>query len=101
MNFKEELNADLETFFNLEEFSEEHNIDGKDVGVIIDNDELKQRTENFGAYDADLLYFVETEKLTKHITTGSIQRFDNKLYEVVDVKDNDGISEIMLKGTGN
>lgn len=41
--FKDYISSDLDMFFNLDEFAEEHNIDGKTMAVIIDNDMLQRR----------------------------------------------------------
>ena len=39
--FKEQLEKDFhDAFFNLNEFAELHNIDGKNVPVVVDNDTL-------------------------------------------------------------
>ena len=40
-SFKDQLEKDFDsTFFNMNEFAELHNIDGKEVPVVVDNDTL-------------------------------------------------------------
>ena len=43
MNFKEQIRKDLTSvFLNLGEFAELHRIEGKQVAVVIDDDELRE-----------------------------------------------------------
>lgn len=100
MNFKEQINQDLEdTFFNIDEFGEEHMIDRKLKTIIIDNETLKERNkkEYDGILTADLLYYIKESDLDKEPIPESAQFFDGNIYTIVDVKSDSGIYEIILR----
>jgi hypothetical protein len=103
MNFKEQLNNDLDVFFNKEEFGEDHVIDGKIVNVIVDNETLKSRNkkEYDGIVQADMLYFAKEEELLKEPTPDSIQMFDGVPYIIFDAKLDEGVYEVILQSNKN
>lgn len=98
-NFKDLLNQDLNTFFNSDEFGETHNIDGKDVTIIVDTDKLQERSkkEFDGLSVGELLYFVKVSDLSKKPVQDSIQVFDKKPYLIFNVREDNGIYEIILQ----
>ena len=63
-SFKEQLEKDMDTiFFNLNEFAENHMIDGKEIPVVVDNDRiielsLGKTTETRGIFTDDIMFFV-------------------------------------------
>lgn len=100
MNFKEQLKQDLEeTFFNIDEFGEEHIVDRKPRKVIIDNETLKERNkkEYDGILVADLLYYIKEYDLDKEPIPEGVQLFDGNVYTIVDVKLDSGMYEIILR----
>jgi len=99
MNFKEQLKSDLNTFFNFNEFGDDHSIDGKVVNVIVDNETLKSRNkkEYDGIVQADLLYFVKEEDLLKEPRPDSVQVFDGVPYIIFDAKLDEGVYEVILQ----
>ena len=99
MNFKEQLKADLNTFFNFNEFGEEHTIEGQRINIIIDNETLKQRNrkEYDGILQADLLYYVKATDIRKKPISGSFQNIDGVIYTVFDVKHDLGVYEVVLQ----
>jgi len=103
MNFKEQLKSDLNTFFNFNEFGDDHSIDGKVVNVIVDNETLKSRNkkEYDGIVQADLLYFVKEEDLLKEPRPDSVQVFDGVPYIIFDAKLDEGVYEVILQSNKN
>lgn len=99
MGFKEELEKDLDTFFNIQEFGEDHIVDRRKLSVVIDMDRLKERTkkEYEGIYVGDLLYFVNSKEYGKIPEIDDTQVFDGKLYKIFDAKNDMGVYEIILK----
>lgn len=89
---------DLKVFFDIDEFGEIHNIDGRNLNVIIDNDSLEERSrrEYDGVYVGDLLYFVKEKDYGEIPKPDSLQRFDGKIYTVFNVRKDTGIYEIIL-----
>ncbi|WP_044480443.1 hypothetical protein [Paenibacillus antibioticophila] len=99
MSFKDQLAQDIETvFFNYNEFADEAIIDGKKQIVIIDDEQLKKRAEKeyIGISAGLLLYFIPKSALDKEPAIGDVQKFNNKLYYVEDVKEVDNVYEIVL-----
>lgn len=102
MNFKDFANQDLQTFINADEFAATHTIDGRSLSVIVDNDRLMERSkkEFNGIVVGELLYFVSASDYGPSPKVDSIQKFDNKLYEVFDVRLDEGMLEIILRRNG-
>jgi hypothetical protein len=73
--FKDYIAKDLDVFFNPEEFSESHKINGKDITVVIDNDQLKERTKK--EYDSitvgEIQTFVDRQRLWECPVLGGSQ----------------------------
>ena len=103
MSFKEQVKKDLDTFFNFDEFGEDHVIDNKIVNVIVDNETLKSRNkkEYDGIVQADILYFAKEEDLLKEPIPESVQVFDGVLYVIFDAKLDEGVYEVILQANKN
>ena len=107
MTLKEQMARDLESvFFNLDKFGSEHEIDGRTVTVIVDEDELTQRRiqsggalKEAGLYDCDILFFARENDLAPP-PVDSILRFDGRLYMVTTSGVQDGMVTVALKGRG-
>lgn len=100
MNFKEQAAMDVfTTFFNLNEFTDVVVIDGVQRAVQIDDDHLKKRAdkEYFGVTSGMLLYFIPMLSYgPKKPKIGAEQIFNNKLFWIEDVREADGVYEILL-----
>lgn len=103
MGFKDFIKSDIgNVFLNPEEFGEEHEIDGKSLMVIVDNNEQIERekrvTSNIeGVYVKEILFYVSQEAFGALPFIGKMLRFDKKSYTVTDAIDEDGIYSISLK----
>ncbi|KMT23004.1 hypothetical protein [Clostridium cylindrosporum] len=104
---KDFFQDDLDVMLNLEEFAEERNIDGTILNVVIDNDRLQERAkkEYEGIYVGDILYYAKVsdykENNMKKPKPDSIQSFNRKQYIVFDIREDNGLYEIILKYNGN
>ena len=64
-SFKEQLEKDFkDTFFNLNEFAEIHNVDGAEIPVVVDNETLLQlnlgkTADSDGIFEDSKLFFVQ------------------------------------------
>lgn len=98
--FKDFLRKDFETFFNVNEFSETHNIDGKDIDISIDDDELKERQAKFaeGTYIGSLLFYAKESDFEEMPVIEQRMKYDGELYEVADIQENHGVYTITLRG---
>lgn len=99
MTFKEELKADIDNIFlNLEDFGEEHIIEGKSLICMFDEDELKERqgTNDLAVSDSSLILFAREQDLAKRRVAGDSLVIDGKVYVVDDWKVNLGMIEAAL-----
>jgi len=98
MSLKDQIQADLDIFFNTDEFGEVHKINGRELTIIVDNERLMERTkkEFDGVSIGELLYFVKASEYGEKPVIGEAQRFDKRQMYVVDVKESDGVYEIIL-----
>ncbi|WP_438770045.1 hypothetical protein [Brevibacillus sp. JB24b] len=93
MNLKEQMKLDTQTvFFNTEEFAEIHNVDGNDIPIVIDSEELIHRKANAvnpedGIHDAELLFYVPKSFLTSRPTVDKMLTLDGKKYRTVSVSE--------------
>lgn len=97
----EQVISDLSLLF--EDFSETVTIDGKKIEVVVDRDKLQERSQKEfdGIYVGDLLYFVNKNDLIREPSVGDIQRLNKRIYEVIDVRLDLGLYEIILKVADN
>lgn len=66
--FKEMIAQDIkETFLELDYFGELYTVEGKEIQIVIDTDELKARqgTQDLAVTESSTLFFAATEDLPK------------------------------------
>lgn len=99
MGFKDAITQDIRVFINLDEFAENHVIDGVLLPVIIDNEKLQERSkkEYDGISVGEILFYINTTSLNKKPKIGSPMIFDDKLMYVFDCREDMGMYEIILQ----
>ena len=102
--FKAILQQDLtNTFFNRDEFSDEHTIDGKKMSVIFDKSELLKRDpsgakDSDGLYTDSLLILVPVHEFGAKPKIKRVINIDSKrFYSIEDVDTQDGMYLITLE----
>ena len=101
--FKDMVKTDVHSvFLNLDEFSEIHNIDGKEIPIQIDNNEQierqKRQTELAeGIFVSQKLLFVSASDFGPLPRIGSPIKLFGSTYRVVDAIDEDGIYSITIE----
>ena len=103
--FKEMAAKDVGTvFFNNDEFSDTHLIDGKTMHVIVDTNELLDRTQGGGTthldgiYKAHILIYVPVSEYGAKPKIGKLLILDGKkTYVITNVIDEDGIYSFELE----
>ena len=82
LDFKSIVANDLkDVFFKIEEFSELHNINGKNIEIIKDDDKLEKINMSQGLRQGDILFYVNIEELEKNniiLNPGKAIVFDGK-----------------------
>lgn len=105
MSLKDILQEDLNTvFFDLEEFAEIHLVNGMEMNIIIDGNELGERKATSGkhfdgAYSSTMLMYVKAEEYGAKPKVGSMIVLDQKHYKVTDVVDEGGVYSITMGAT--
>lgn len=103
LTFKEILQRDIdETFFNLEEFSDIHTIDGVQMAAMIDDMEHIEREKKMqsnmnGIYARQILLYVKASEFGLLPAQGRLLNLDGKRYTVVDAVDEGGVYTITLE----
>lgn len=107
MTFKDQIAKDTKSvFMNIDEFGDMHNVNGKDMIVLVDNNELVDREKRYqyrhslyadGVYLKELLIYVHSEDFGPLPAIGRTVTFDNKIYIVSDAINEDGIYSLCLE----
>lgn len=103
MTFKEQIRADVSAvFLNLDEFASTHNVNGKDIPVLVDNNELidrekKAKSNMDGVNVKTTLIYVRARDYGALPPVGYVLRLDNKVYRVIDATNEDGVYSIHLE----
>lgn len=103
-SFKDIIKEDISiTFINTDEFSDIHNIDGRDMPVQIDDNEIIEREKKSssnmdGVYVKQKLIYVKANDFGALPAIGRQIMLDGKRYLVVDSTDEYGIYTITLEG---
>lgn len=103
-NLKDVVKKDTELFLNLDEFSDIHDINGKEMLVIVDNDLLKDRPRQSveayhaasGVYVAEKVIFVRESDLGYTPVIDQKFYLDGNLHMVTGCNSQMGILEITL-----
>ena len=98
MSFKDDILNDINNvFLNLEDFGEEHIIDGKTVICMFDDDALKIRSgsNELSVSESTLLLFAKVSDLPRKVV-GDELLIDGRIYIVDDWKVNLSVAEVAL-----
>lgn len=107
MTFKEVLQRDIKSvFLNFNEFGEYHKINGAEVLVIIDENELTEREKRVrnnekGLYMRQLLFYVSAEDFGQLPLPGKVLTLDDRKYRITDAQDEGGIYSVSLEAYGS
>lgn len=103
-DFKDAVNSDINSvFINALEFAEPHNINGKLINCVVDDDVLEERLsrtnqEYFdGVFKSRRLVFIEKDQLPHTPVVGELFRLDGHRYTVVNVAENMGVLDITIE----
>ncbi|MGG4346449.1 hypothetical protein ABEW68_33020 [Paenibacillus lautus] len=105
--FKDQLERDARyVFLNPEEFGTLHIVNGREMIIVIDEDELQQRKSKAtnptdGVYNASLLFYALKAEFEKRPVTESSMRIDDRNFRVTDVQDDGVMYTITLKRAGS
>lgn len=99
-SFKKFVESDLNVFLNLNEFADIHIVNGQQMPVVLDKDELKRRQAIQAkveySYKGDLLFYVEGAVYGDSPAIGEIITYDGEKYRVSDFQEDAGLYLIAL-----
>lgn len=101
-NFKKFLFQDINTFINLDEFANVHEVNGIKVACIFDEDINKERninkeSQNFnGVFSDSISLFIRKEDLQIKPLIDEKMTIDSDLYIVQNISESDNIYEIEI-----
>lgn len=101
--FKDIIARDVhQTFLNIDEFSDTHKVNGKEMPVQIDTNEQIEREKRMnqnadGIYMNQKLIYVAASDFGPMPKQGAILNLDGKIYRVADAVDEYGIYSITIE----
>ena len=101
-SFKEMVAKDVRSaFLNLEEFGEEHRVEGKTITAVIDENALKERQggQELSVAESSLLLYAAVEDLPARRPAGEGLNVDGREYIVNDWSEDMGIATVALGQT--
>lgn len=103
MTFKDIVSEDVkQTFLNLEEFSDTHTINGREMPAQIDENEQIEREKRMhqnvdGLFTNQKLIYVAADDFGKLPNQGALFILDGRRYRVVDAADEYGVYSITIE----
>lgn len=103
LSFKEAMQRDIDdVFFNIEEFSDNHTIDGVQMPAMVDDmenieREKKMKSHMDGIYARQIFLYVKASAFGGLPAQGRLINLDGRKYTVVDATDESGVYTITLE----
>lgn len=99
MSFKEQIQKDLDAvFLNLGEFAELHRVEGREISVVVDNDQLNQlkKGQILGLVEADMLIMGRESDFPAYLQPGRLLNVDGRELIVQNSGKDMGLVEVAL-----
>lgn len=99
MNFKEQIERDLDVFLNLDEFAELHRVEGVKIAVVVDDDQLNKLKQGqiLGLVEADMLLMGRESQLPARLEPGRLLNVDGREMLVTNSGKAAGLVEVALR----
>lgn len=100
MSFKEQILKDLDAvFFNLDEFAELHRVEGIQIAVVVDNDQLNKlkKGQILGLVEADMLLMGRETDFPASLEPGRLLNVDGREMLVANSGKDMGLVEVALR----
>lgn len=98
--FKDGVAADiLGVFLNLDEFGEIYTIEGREIPVVVDNDELKERQggQDLAVAESATLFYAKTADLPPRRPAGESLNVNGRECLIDDWQEDMGVSTVVLR----
>ncbi len=99
MGFKEQIRKDIgAVFLNLDEFAELHRIEGAEIPVIVDSDQLNKlkKGQIIGMIEADMLLMGREADFPADLEPGRLLNVDGREMLIVNSGRDMGLAEVAL-----
>ena len=99
MGFREQLQKDLDdVFLNLDEFAESHRVEGKEITVVLDDDQLNKLKQGqiLGLVEADTLLMGREADFPANLEPGRLLNVDGREMLVEKSGTDMGLVEVAL-----
>lgn len=99
MSFKDQIKRDIDTvFLNLDEFAELHRIEGKQIPVVVDDNQLTElkKGQILGLVEADMLLMGRECDFPANLAPGRLLNVDGRELIVVNSGKDEGLVEVAL-----
>lgn len=100
MTFKEQLQQDIyAVFLNTDEFGELHRVEGKQIPVVVDNDQLVKLKQGqiLGLVEADMLLIGKESDFPPDMDPGRLLNVDGRELIVTSSGTDMGLIEVALR----
>lgn len=100
MSFKDQIQKDLDTvFLNLGEFAELHHVEGVQIAVVVDNDQLNKlkKGQILGLIEADMLLMGREADFPADLDPGRLLNVDGRELIVEKSGKDMGLVEVALR----
>lgn len=98
--FKDMVATDIGvTFLDLETFGEIYRVEGQDIPIVVDNDELKERQggQDLAVAESATLFYARTADLPPRRPAGENLNINGRECLIDDWKDDMGMSTVVLR----
>lgn len=99
MGFKDAVSADRGVFLDLEFFGENVTVEGKEIPIVVDNDQLKTRqgSQELAIAESATQFYARTEDLPKGLAPGNSLNINGRECLVDDYSEAMGVSTVVLR----
>lgn len=94
--FKDLVESDLSVFINLDEFAEEHDIDGNVINVVLEDEAIIDKDDTQALSESAMVLYGKTEELGSRKMRGETLYIDDVGYTVNSWLDEMGITKVTL-----
>ena len=98
--FQDMVAADIHgVFINVDEFGEVYRIEGKEIKIVVDNDELKERQggQDLAVAESATLFYARTADLPPRRPAGENLNVNGRECLVDDWQEDMGVSTVVLR----
>lgn len=100
MGFKEQIQKDLDNvFLNLDEFAEKHHVEGVEIAVVVDNDQMNKLKQGqiLGLIEADMLLMGRAVDFPADLEPGRLLNVDGRELIIEKSGEDMGLVEVALR----